>query len=143
MNSILKLLQYLQDNWATIVAIMTLIIGLYFKAKDEIVKWRAKTEEQRAAEAKAIQDKAIAEVREALKNYVLSLVAKMEIEWNDKGSKMGPVKRANLIQQIYEQYPILMTVADQEELLKYIDSLISNALETIRATMRVDKEVSE
>ena len=143
MNSILKLLQYLQDNWATIVAIMTLIIGLYFKAKDEIVKWRAKTEEQRAAEAKAIQDKAIAEVREALKNYVLSLVAKMEIEWNDKGSKMGPVKRANLIQQIYEQYPILMTVADQEELLKYIDSLISNALETIRTTMRVDKEVSE
>ena len=81
-------------------------------------------------------DIAIAQAKLALDNFILGLVADAEVNWQDEGSKLGEVKRAEVIQRIYEQYPIFNEVADQKELVAYIDDLINHALITVREKFR-------
>lgn len=140
MNSIKNMLQFINDNWATIVTIAVLAYGIYIKAKKAIADWKAKSEAEKEAAIKDAEAKAIAAARAALENYILALVAKAEVEWNDKGSKLGEIKRAEVIAQIYAKYPVLENVADQAELLSYIDNLINKALVTVRETIRKDME---
>lgn len=140
MNGIKNLLGFINENWATIVTIATLAYAIYIKARKAIADWKAKSEAEKEAAMKEAEEKAIAAAKAALENYILALVAKAEIEWNDKGSKLGEVKRAEVIAQIYAKYPVLENVADQAELLSYIDNLINKALVTVRETIRKDME---
>ena len=48
-------------------------------------------------------------------------------EWN----KAGEIKRSQVIKKIYEMYPILSKVVNQEELTKWIDAEIDDSLETL------------
>ena len=138
MQSVLDLLRFLEANWATLVAIATALFGLYQAVKREVKNWKAKSEEEKEAALKAAQEKAIQEARKALEAIVLKWCADAEILWADSGSKLGPVKRSEVIAACFEQYPILLTVTDQDELMEYIDKLINQALETVRKTIRVD-----
>lgn len=81
-------------------------------------------------------DAAIAQAKLALDEFILGFVADAEINWQDEGAKLGPVKRAEVIQRIYQQYPVFNEVMDQKELIKYIDQLIDHALVTVRETIR-------
>ena len=134
MNSILNLLKWLNDNWASIVTIVVLVVGLYFKAKSLYIRYKNMTEEEKQAEF----DKAVANAREALKEIILSYVSKAEVEWKAEGTKLGKTKRAEVISEIYDKYPVLVEVADQKELLEYIDMLIDQALVIVRETIRTE-----
>lgn len=139
MQSILDLLKFLEANWATLVAIATALFGLYQALKKEINNWKAKSAEEKEAAVKAAQEKAILEARKALEAIVLKMCADAEIMWSGEGSKLGQVKRSEVIAACFEKYPVLLTVTDQDELLAYIDALINKALETIRKTVRAEQ----
>lgn len=134
MNGLLNFLRLLEQNWTTIVAIVTLLFALYMKAKKEINKWLVMTDAERQKETQ----EQIAKAKQAIANYILSLVADAEIYWD--GTGLGPIKRAQVIEKIYKEYPILLEVVDQYELMRFIDEHIDLALEVVREKIR--KEVS-
>lgn len=104
------------DNWTTIIIIIGLIIMLYKKIKDFVY---------------LSEDEKIQAAKEQLQNIVLSLVSDAEIDYKDY-AEAGAIKRSQVIDEIFDKYPILSKVTDQEELLAYIDNLIDEALETVR-----------
>lgn len=132
MTSLVNLANFIKENWASVTLVIGVAVALYFKIKQEIEKYKKMSEAEKEAEIQKQIDK----VRAILADQVLALVATAEIEFSEEGSKLGPVKRSEVIRKIYVQYPVLAHVVDQEELLVYIDKLIDEALETVRKTVR-------
>lgn len=140
MKNFIELLQWIYDNWATIATVAVLIYGIYKKAEKSIKDWRNKTEEEKQKEIDEATKKAIEYARNAIGDYILALVAKAEIDWKEQGDKLGDIKRAQVISEVYAKYPILEQVADKEELLAYIDQLINDALKIVRDKIRKEAE---
>ena len=46
--------------------------------------------------------------------------------------KAGQIKRSQVINQIYEKFPILNRIMEQEEFLDWLDAEIDNALDTLK-----------
>ena len=113
-----------------LVAIATLLFALYIKIKNTVHKWKEMNEEEKQKEIQ----RQIEIAKKAISNYILSLVAAAEVNW--EGSKLGSIKRAQVIEKIYKEYPILLEVVDQEELLKFIDEHINEALVIVREKLR-------
>lgn len=130
MKGLLRFLQLVEENWATIVAIATLLFAICMKLKSTINKWITMSDGERQKEKQAQIQKA----KQAIANYILSFVADAEIYWD--GSGLGPIKRAQVIEKIYKEYPILLEVVDQDELMKFIDVQIDAALEVVREKLR-------
>ena len=140
MKNFIELLQWIYDNWATIATVAVLIYGIYKKAEKSIKDWRNKTEEEKQKAIDEATKKAIDYARNALGDYILALVAKAEIDWKEQGDKLGDIKRAQVIAEVYAKYPVLEQVADKEELLAYIDQLINDALKIVRDKIRKEAE---
>lgn len=134
MNGLLHFLQLLDENWTTILAIITLIVVLGFRIKSAINKWLAMTD----AERQKATEEQIKKAKQAIANYILSLVAQAEVNWSNSG--LGPIKRAQVIEKIYKDYPILLEVVDQRELMTFIDEHIDQALEIVREKLRKEAE---
>ena len=132
MKAILNFLTWIEENWTMIVAIATLLSVLYFRIKSAINKWLKMTDEEREKE----KQEQIKKAKQAIANYILSLVADAEDYWADYGSGLGSIKRAQVIEKIYKEFPILVEVVDQEELMRFIDDHIDLALETVREKLR-------
>ncbi len=130
MKAIYNFLEFINENWTTIAACLALAFAIYMKIKKMIFDWMAFSEEEKQAEI----DKQIEKAKEALKEVILSYVSSAEITWNEGG--MGIIKRSEVIDKVYAQYPVLLQVIDQEELVKYIDKLIDEALVTVREKIR-------
>ena len=141
MKSIIDLLKWIQDNWASIVTVLVLAFGIYERAKKFWNDWKTKTEEEKKQAEKEAFDKAVEVAKKALADYILILVSKAEIDWQSEDGKLGQTKRAQVIEQIYIKYPILEQVQDKTELLAYIDSLITEALKIVRKELR--QEIKE
>lgn len=137
MESIKNLLQLINDDWATIITIAALLFGIYTKAKKSIKDWKNKTEEERKAVEEEAINKAIEMAKKSLSEYILAVVAKAEVEWKEQ--KMGEIKRSQVISEIYKEFPILQQVEDKDELIKYVDILIDEALKTVREKVRVNE----
>lgn len=116
LDGIMNFLQILNDNWTTILIIISLMIALVKKTKDYFNK---SDEEKIAIAKKQIQETMLKLVTDAEKNY---------LEW----TKAGSVKRSQVIDQIFEKYPVLSNVTNQEELISWIDQVIDESLETMR-----------
>ena len=133
MNGIKNFLQLINDQWPTISACIILIFAIYAKAKKLYDNWQTKSEEDKQAEI----DRQIDKAKEALKEVILGYVSSAEIAWNYEDGGMGSIKRSEVIDKIYAQYPILLQVIDQKSLISYIDKLIDEALVTVREKIRV------
>ena len=136
MEGIIKLLQWLTNNWASVVTIIILIIGLVARTRKFITDWNSKTIEEKEKAEKEAFDKAVAYALGALNDYILILVSKAEIDWKSQEGKLGQTKRAQVIKEIYEKYPVLEQVEDKNDLLRYIDDLIDKSLEIVREELR-------
>lgn len=141
MKSLIDLLKWIQDNWASIVTVLVLAFGIYERAKKFWNDWKTKTEEEKKQAEQEAFDKAVEVAKKALADYILILVSKAEIDWQSEDGKLGQTKRAQVIEQIYIKYPILEQVQDKTELLAYIDSLITEALKIVRKELR--QEIKE
>lgn len=116
LKGIQNFLQFIDNNWTTIIIVISLLIALYQKIKSFI----SKSNEEKIEQAK-----------KQIKEICLKLVTDAEIDyenWNQAGS----IKRAQVIQKIFTDYPILAKVTDQESLIKWIDDTINNALKELR-----------
>lgn len=116
LKGIQNFLQFINNNWTTIIIIISLLIALYQKIKSFI----SKSNEEKIEQAK-----------KQIKEICLKLVTDAEIDyenWNQAGS----IKRAQVIQKIFTDYPILAKVTDQESLIKWIDDTINNALKELK-----------
>ena len=119
-------LQLVNDNWTVIIVIIALIISIWKKAKDFFSK---------------SDDEKIAIAKKQVSETMLKLITDAEIDWQEY-KKAGSVKRAQVIEEIFEKNPILSKVTDQESLIKWIDDEIDNALKTMRKVFG-ENEVTE
>ena len=66
------------------------------------------------------------------------MITDAEVEYQDY-VKAGEIKRSQVIQKIYADFPILARVQDQEQLVAWIDEQIDNALKTLRKIIEENK----
>ena len=138
MDAILKYLTWIYDNYPTIITIVAVVVGIYFKIKKTITDWQAKSEAEKEAALATAQRRAIEEAKYALSEIVLKLVSDAEVAWRSEGGGLGKIKRSEVISTCFEKYPILLTVADKQEVIDYIDELIEKALQIVREKIRTD-----
>lgn len=124
LDGIQTFLQFINDNWTSILVIIGLVIGLVIKVKDYLTK---STEEKIEIAKKQIQQMILKLISDAEEDYE---------EWN----KAGSIKRAQVIEKLFEEFPILSKVVDQEALIAWIDELIDESLKTLRDIVEENKE---
>lgn len=127
LDGIKNFLQFVNDNWTTIIIIISLGIALYQKIKSYVSK--SNTEKIEVAK-KQIQE------------VILKLISDAEYDY-EEFVKAGSIKRAQVIQKIFEDYPVLAKVTDQTALVEWIDETIDNALKTLREIVAMNKEVAD
>lgn len=123
--AIQNFLQLVNDNWTVIIVIIALLISIGKKAKEFFSK---------------SDDEKIAIAKKQVQETMLKLITDAEIDWHDY-KKAGSVKRAQVIEEIFEKYPVLSKVTDQEELIAWIDETIDDALKTMREVFTENKTV--
>jgi coenzyme F420-reducing hydrogenase delta subunit len=112
MEGILNLLKWINDNWAFVIIIIALGLGLYRKIDNYL---SLSSEEQ------------INEALKAVKGIILSKMAAAEIQWEDY-KKSGALKRSEVIAEIYNEFPILKEAVDQEKLIEAITKMIDDEM---------------
>lgn len=124
LNGVQNFLQLVNDNWTTILVCTGLVIAIARKVK----AFFTKSDDEKVEIAKA-------QIRET----ILKMVTEAEVnyeEWN----KAGSIKRAQVINQIYAEYPILSKVVDQIALTEWIDGVIDDSLKTLREIVAENKK---
>ena len=126
LTGVQNVLEYINNNWTAIIIIIGLAIAIVKKVKD----FFSKTNEEKIATAK-----------QQIKEIMLKLITDAETDYQT-WIKAGAVKRSQVINQVFEMYPILSKIANQEELIEWIDNVIDDSLETMRVifTKQVNNE---
>ena len=123
LNGIQNFLQFINDNWTAIIIIISLIIAIVQKARSYFNKSNAEKIE--------IAKKQISQV-------VLKLITDAELDYNDLVSA-GSIKRSQVIQKIFNDYPILTKATDQKAIIEWIDDTINNSLKELRKIVEINK----
>lgn len=116
LKSIQTLLQFVIDNWTSIIIIFGLALSLATKIRDYV---------------KLSKEEKINIAKQQIEEIMLKLVTDAEedyLEWVNAGS----IKRSQVIEQIFTMYPALSKVANQEELIVWLDGAIDDALKIMR-----------
>lgn len=116
LDGIKNFLQLVNENWTTILVIVGLTIGIYRKTR---MFFDTTNDEKIEIAKKQISERMLKLVSDAEENY-------------ESWAKAGEIKRSEVISKIYEDYPILSGVIDQDELINWIDDQIDAALPTLR-----------
>lgn len=122
MEGLQKFLQLLNGNWTSILVCIGLVIGIVKKTQDYMSK---------------SQDEKIEIAKKQIQTTILKMISDAEVDWQE-WSKAGSIKRAQVIKQIYEEYPILSKVVDQKALTEWIDEQIDSALDTLREIVKTN-----
>ena len=77
------------------------------------------------------KEEKIAIMKKQIQQSMLKFVTEAEIDYQEWISA-GEIKRSQVIDLIFEKYPILSSVADQDDLIAWMDKMIDEALETMR-----------
>ena len=109
-------LQFINDNWTVVTIIIALIISISKKAKD----FFSKSDEEKIAIAK-----------KQIEETMLKLITDAEVDYQE-WVKAGDIKRSQVITKIFEMYPILSKVTNQEEIVDWLDDIIDDSLKTMR-----------
>lgn len=123
-DGIKNFLMLVNEHWTEIIVIVGLGIAIAKKAKTYL----AKTDEEKIQIAK-----------EQIGETMLKLVTEAEIDYNN-WVKAGAVKRAQVIEMIFQRYPVLNRVTDQKQLIEEIDKLINEALKEMRGIISENAE---
>lgn len=124
LNGIKNFLEFLNANWTVIAVLLGLAVALIQRVKVFI----GKTDEEKIQIAK-----------KQIKEIMLKMVSEAELDFED-WNKAGAIKRSQVISQIYEMYPILSKVIDQNELIKWLDMEINTSLQTLEDIIDANKD---
>ena len=122
LNGIQNFLHLVNANWTTILVILGLSVGIVQKIQD----YWTKSDEEKIEIAKA-----------QIKETLLTLVSDAEMdygEWN----KTGSIKRSQVINELFDKYPVLSSALNQKELIQWMDHEIDSSLQTLRGI--IDKQ---
>lgn len=109
-------LDLINQNWTLI----TVVIGVGLLLFRKVKKYLSMSEQEKINLA-----------LEQIRVTALKLVTDAENDYKD-WVKAGTIKRAEVIDIIFEKYPILNKVTDQENLIEMLDDIIDEALVTMR-----------
>ena len=126
LNGVKNFLQFVNDNWTMIAAIFLLAMAVIKKAIDFF--------------GKSNKEK-ISIVKKQIRESMLKFVTEAEIDYQEWISA-GKIKRSQVINLIYEKYPVLSTVADQDDLIAWLDVMIDEALSMMREIFEQNAEES-
>lgn len=127
MTAITNLITWLNDNWSALVVVIGLAIALYRKISSYLKK--SNTEK-------------VAIAKRQLEEIMLKLVADAEEDY-EIYHKAGEIKRAEVLNIIYDKFPILANVMPQEQLIEWLDSQIDAALAVLREILNEHNEPEE
>lgn len=128
LNGIKNFLSFINDNWTTILVIIGLALALCKKIESY---------------SKLSTDKKIEIAKKQISENILKLITQAEKDYAE-WEKAGSIKRSEVISEIYKEYPILAKVVNQEELVKWIDEQIDNALPALRDIIKQnEKDISD
>ena len=116
-------LDLINQNWTLI----TVIIGLGILVFKKVKSYVSLSEQEKI-------DLALEQIRIT----ALKMVTDAEKEY-DKWVKAGSIKRAEVIDKIFKDYPILGKETDKETLIKNIDDIIDEALKEMRKVLDTNK----
>lgn len=125
LTSIQNLLQFINDNWTSLIVIFGLCLSIALKLKSYL---KLSKEEKITVAKKQVEEIVLKLVTDAEENYC---------EWTSAGS----IKRAQVIDEIFKKYPVLSKVTNQEQLIAWIDETIDEALKTMRAIFESQQEM--
>lgn len=124
LNGIKNFLSLINDNWTTILVIIGLALALWKKIESY---------------SKLSTNKKIEIAKKQISENILKLITQAEKDYAE-WEKAGSIKRSEVISEIYKEYPILAKVVNQEELVKWIDEQIDNALPTLRDIIKQNEK---
>ena len=127
LDGIKNFLHIIEANWTTILVCIGIIIGLVQRAR----VFFKKSKEERIEIAK-----------KQVRQTILEMVTKAEKDFAD-WNKAGEIKRSQVIKEIYDQYPILTKIIDQETVVAWIDEEINNSLKTLRAVVKENEKTDD
>lgn len=116
LQGVKNFLEIINENWTTILVIIGLLLGLAKKVKSYL---ELSEEEKIEIAKKQITERILKLITDAEENYA---------SW----TSAGKIKRSEVIARIYNDYPVLSQVTDQESLIAWIDEQIDAALPTLR-----------
>ena len=126
-NGLQNFLEFVNNNWTSILVIIGLLIGLYKKIESF---WKLST------------DQKIAIAKHEIEEAMLKMITDSELEY-ETWKESGEIKRSQVIKQVYAEYPILEKVADQNSVIAWIDTQIDNALVTLRKVIEENRTTKE
>ena len=116
LTGIQNFLQIINDNWTTIIVIIGLIVAIVKKAKDYL----SKSDEEKIEIAKT-----------QINETILKMISDAEVDY-EEWNKAGSIKRSQVINEIFEKYPILSKVTNQSQIIDWIDQTIDESLIILR-----------
>ena len=127
LNGIQNFLQFINDNWTSIVVIFSLV----FLIVRRVISFLSKSDEEKIEIAKS-----------QIQQAILKLITDAEVDY-ESWEKAGSIKRSQVIQKIFENYPILSKITDQESLVNWIDEMIDEALKILREIVAANNKSEE
>lgn len=124
LNGIKNFLQLVNDNWTLIIVVCGLGVSVYKKAKSYV-----KLSNQQKI------DLAWAKISETM----LSMVSDAESNW-EGWKEAGSIKRAEVIDRIFVEYPVLDKITTRDEVINRIDEMIDEALKEMRKIFQNNSE---
>lgn len=119
-------LSIINDNWTLIIVIIGLLIALGRKLKSFV---------------SLSNDEKIVIAKKQVSASILKRITDAEQDYNN-WVKAGEIKRSQVIMKIFEDYPILNNITNQEEVIEWIDLEIKNALKTLRTIMEENEKAN-
>ena len=124
MDGFINFLMFVNNHWTEIIVIIGLLLAVGKKV---------------AAYLNMSDDEKIAIAKKQLGETMLKLVTQAEKDYN-AWVQAGAVKRSEVIDAIFQKYPILNRVTDQETLIAEIDKMIDAALVEMREIFSKNQE---
>ena len=117
LTGVRNFLSLVNDNWTLIIVIIGLCIAITKKIKSYI---------------SLTNDEKIEIAKKQISSSILKMITDAEEDY-DSWVKAGEIKRSQVIKKVFADYPVLNNVANQDEIIEWIDEEIKTALKTLRA----------
>ena len=124
LDGIRNFLMFVNNHWTEIIV----IAGILLAVGKKVVAYLSMSDDEKITIAK-----------KQLSETMLKLVTQAEKDYN-AWVKAGAVKRYELIDTIFQKYPILNRVTDQDALIAEIDNMIDSALVEMREILSKNLE---
>lgn len=123
LNGLKNFLGLINQNWTVIVIVVGLMLAIIKKVKS----YFSKSDEEKIEIAK-----------KQIQEIILKLISDAEVDY-EEWKKAGSIKRSQVIEEIFIEYPVLSKAVNQEELIEWIDEIIDEALVTLREIVKENK----